>query len=165
MKIFYWLKHAQEKLAWLKNHLAFLIRCWKNYVIPKDLRVTVQVVSPQARLIARRTSLSLLREVIWETWTKKKRIEKKVSYHAETLQWTVNAEQWKPLDAWCSTATKKVFAEYKTRQILKLERLTSLPHHADSCNWLRWSSEVTHQQTLHGRIGGPGVGIEFCSHT
>ena len=40
----------------------------------------------------------------------------------------MNPEQWKQLDAWCSTAAEKVFTDTKARQISKFQRLTYLPH-------------------------------------
>ena len=105
----YRLKHAQKKLARLKNHLTFLIRCRENQVIPVGLRITAPVITPRAQLIVRRASLALLRELICETRDKKRRIEKEVEIHNSNLRGTLDPDNWKKLDTWCCTAAEKVY--------------------------------------------------------
>ncbi len=120
----YRLKHAQKKLARLKNHLTFLIRCRENQVIPVGLRITAPVITPRAQLIVRRASVALLRELICETRDKKRRIEKEVEIHNSNLRGTLDQDNWKKLDTWCCTAAEKVYNDTKAKQIRKFERLT-----------------------------------------
>ena len=51
-----------------------------------------------------------------------------MDHHADSLQRTVDPEQWRQLETWCSTSAKRVYSDTKARQISKFERLMSLPH-------------------------------------
>ena len=52
------------KLARCANHLTFLIRCLRNHVVPRDLRVRSSVPTKGGHRVAELASLRLLKERI-----------------------------------------------------------------------------------------------------
>ena len=66
-----------EKIARLRNHLTFLLRCRDNHVIPNGLRVTLPAKlhnRKKSEEITRRASEALLRALISVMRTKKVRM-------------------------------------------------------------------------------------------
>ena len=134
MKLVYWLKHAQEKLARLKNHLMLLIRCRENHITPTGLRVTLPLRAPGVHRIIRRTELALLRLLIREVCYKKVKSEKESGVLSEEIRTLVNAEQWNWLKAWCSSTMEKISLDTKAKQIQKFDRLQAKQHLAPQLN-------------------------------
>ena len=123
IKSAYRLKHGMEKLARLKNHLTFLIRCRNNEIIPYGLRVSLPLKSRGSKRIAERTGQALLRQLIRDTRWKRERMTNEVLRYETQLQETLTVEQQQPLREWCSTAASKMDLKAKTRQRGKFERL------------------------------------------
>ena len=57
-------ERCSRKLARYVNHLTFLIRCVRNHVVPRDLRVRSPVPTKGGHRVAELASLRLLRERI-----------------------------------------------------------------------------------------------------
>ena len=126
IKLAYRLKHGMEKLARLRNHLTFLIRCQNNHLIPKGLRVRIPTKSisfQSSQRIARRTSESLLRQLIRDTRIQKVRMNREIDTYIEQLGEKMTPEQLERIKQWCELAAEEVARVTKTRQIKKYENL------------------------------------------
>ena len=128
MKLVYRLKHAQEKLAQLKNHLTFLIRCRENHITPTSIRVTLPLRAPGVHRIIGCTELALLCLLIHKVCYKKVKTEKESGVLGEEIKTLVNAEQWNRLEAWCSSTMEMIGLDTKAKQIQKFDHLQTKQH-------------------------------------
>ena len=88
VQLCYKLSDMMKRLARYKNHLTFLIRCREDGIIPKGLRITLPVRSPnkwRLALIARETSQALLHLLIQDNRTMKVKLEKEINTYSESL--------------------------------------------------------------------------------
>ena len=103
---------------------------------PKGLRITLPVRSPNRRklaLISTRTSQALLRLLIQDIRTMKKKIEKKIDTYSESLHASTNEAQMSRIMDWCSNRENSANLTTKEKQKRKFERLqsTNLPQQLD----------------------------------
>ena len=133
-KLVYRLKHAQDKLARLKNHLTFLIRCRENKITPSGLRVTLPLRSPGVHKIARCTELALLRQLIRDIHYKKAMIEKEIDTFGGEIRTLVDDNKWRQLETWCKSTTEMISLDTKARQMQKFEHLQAKQHPGPQLN-------------------------------
>ena len=74
-------------------------------------------------MIAHRTSLALLRNLIRNNRSKKVQLEKQIGVYSSLLREGTTSTQWSDLQTWCSSAATKVAEATKHKQIEKFDKL------------------------------------------
>ena len=85
-----------------------------------------------------------------------------MNYYAETLRQTIDPEQQRQPKAWCSASAKKVYADTIAKQILKFERLTSLPHQIPRIDKY-WVVRNLSNRTLTEEEEVPALGLNYAT--
>ena len=118
------LKNTREKLARYSNHLTFLIRCRNNNIIPKGLRTSISIKSTKAKLIAERSSQTLLRECI-KFARKTKVMLNRIAADTELKLCSMirDYEQLQKLKHWTEKDVHRIFEETKRSQQAKFNKL------------------------------------------
>lgn len=131
IKLVYCLRNGMEKLARLKNHLAFLICCRNNDIILYSLRVYLLLKSSGSKRIAMCTAgQAIVWQLISDTRCKTMQMERLINTRQAQLLAHVNGpltdKQQRHLHDWCTAAESRMFQKTKSRQ--KMEE-----KHGESC--------------------------------
>ena len=162
MKLVYRLKHAQDKLARLKNHLTFLIRCRENKITPSGLRVTLPLRSPSVHKIARCTELALLRQLIRDIHYKKAMIEKEIDTFGGEIRTLVDDNKWRQLETWCKSTTEMISLDTKARQMQKFEHLQAKQHPGPQLNKEKLVKNLSNRSLTEKEKDVLALGLNFA---
>ena len=124
VKTAYCLKNG-KKLARIRNHLTFLVRCREHKIIPNCLKVKLPPKTPNRKklaLITQRTGKALLRRLISDT-RKKVQIKSEVNTYSENLRRAVKDQKWSLIESWCLTSVERTSHLTKETQKQKFELL------------------------------------------
>ena len=107
--------NLQEKLSKYNNHLT-LIKCRNADVVPKGLRIKSPVHSTKAKIIAKKSSLLLLRERVSFTRVKKQCLQNDIAKVELSLTTMIDTSTFAKVKQWANTRASVVYEEVKTRQ-------------------------------------------------
>ena len=111
------------RLARFSNHLTFLVRCIKNAVVPKDLRVKPLVPTKGARRAAETASLRFLRERIQLTRRTKRAIQSEVDSTLKGIESTLTITDRSRMIQKIDNRYRREFEKCKARQLAKFQDL------------------------------------------
>ena len=116
-------ERCSSKLARYTNHLTFQLRCIKNRVVPKDLRVRPPVPTKGAWRVAELASMTYLRERIRLTQKAKGDAKKDTESTAQSITSALSTDDANRILEQMKTNTQRVFNTTKDRRKQKFEKL------------------------------------------
>ena len=116
-------ERCSRKLARYANHLTFLIRCVRNHVVPRDLRVCSPVPTKGGHRVAELASLRLLRERIRLAQRAKGNAMKDSHSTAKSITTTLSPKDASEILENISCNTTRLFNKTRDRQKRKFDNL------------------------------------------